>query len=120
MIQNTLEPIQIGTNFTFKFRDFISSRIVISIRFSHLLLRIRITRLFCGNLNLKVNEEELKKCINGVKYIMWVTDKSTGQFYGSSFLEMKDPDAAAVAVQQDKSKFMGRLLCSCVYIVNIQ
>ena len=43
-------------------------------------------------------------------YIKWITDKETGEFYGSSFIEMKDAQAAAAAVMQDKSKFMGRPL----------
>jgi hypothetical protein len=59
-------------------------------------------------LNKKITEEEMKKCISGVSYIKWITDKTTGEFYGSTFLEMKDADSAAMAVMQDKSKFMGR------------
>lgn len=70
----------------------------------------KITRLFCGNLNRKVTEDELKGCIEGITYIKWITDKESGEFYGSSFLEMKDPISAAAAVMQDKSKFMGRPL----------
>ncbi len=70
----------------------------------------RITRLFCGNLSRKITEEDLMARIEGVNYIKWITDKQTGEFYGSSFLDMKDPQAAAAAVLQDKSKFMGRPL----------
>lgn len=66
------------------------------------------TRLFCGNLNKKVTEEELRTRLPGIVYIKWITDKQTGEFYGSSFLEMKDPASAALAVLQDKTKFMGR------------
>eukprot|EP01038_Epipyxis_sp_PR26KG_P014919 gene14919-20068_t len=36
--------------------------------------------------------------------------KETGEFYGSTFLEMNDPESAALAVQQDRTKFMGRPL----------
>ena len=68
----------------------------------------RITRLFCGNLNRKVTEEDLQACISNITYIKWITDKQTGEFYGTSYLEMKDPASAAAAVAQDKSKFMGR------------
>jgi hypothetical protein len=67
-----------------------------------------ITRIFCGNLNKKVTEEEMKSCLEGIVYIKWITDKQTREFYGSTFLEMKDPKAAAMAVMKDKSKFMGR------------
>ena len=68
----------------------------------------RITRLFCGNLNKKVTEDELKGCLSGITHIKWITDKETGEFYGSSFLEMKDAGCAAAAVAMDKQKFMGR------------
>jgi hypothetical protein len=67
-----------------------------------------ITRLFCGNLNKKITEEELKSAIEGITFIKWITDKQTREFYGSTFLEIKDPRAAATAVMKDKSKFMGR------------
>ncbi len=70
------------------------------------------TRLFCGNLNKKITEEQLKERLPGLLYIKWITDKSTGEFYGSSFLEMKDAASAALAVLQDKTKFLGRLVHS--------
>ena len=69
-----------------------------------------ITRLFCGNLNKKITENDLHTCLPGITYIKWITDKETGEFYGSSFLEMKDPSAAAAAVLKDGSKFLGRPL----------
>jgi nucleolin len=68
----------------------------------------RVTRLFCGNLNKKVTEEELRTRLPGITFIKWITDKQTGEFYGSSFLEMKDSASAALAVLQDKTKFLGR------------
>lgn len=52
----------------------------------------------------------MKAYLPGIVYIKWITDKETGEFYGSSFIEMRDPAAAAMAVMQDKSKFMGRPL----------
>lgn len=69
-----------------------------------------ITRLFCGNLNRKVTEDQLKQCIDGITHIKWITDKLTKEFYGSTFLEMKDAKAAITAVLQDGNKFMGRPL----------
>jgi hypothetical protein len=68
----------------------------------------RITRLFCGNLKLTITEEQLTNCINGITHIKWMTDKQTREFYGSTFIEMKDPAAAAAAVQLDKTKLLGR------------
>jgi len=70
----------------------------------------KITRLFCGNLSLSVTEEALKEFLPGIVFIKWQKDKVTKEFYGSTFLEMKDPRAAALAVMQDKVKFMGRPL----------
>lgn len=68
----------------------------------------RITRVFCGNLNKDITEEQLKSCVDGVTHIKWITDKQTRQFYGSTFLELRDPRAAAEAVKKDRQKFMGR------------
>jgi RNA recognition motif-containing protein len=67
-----------------------------------------ITRLFVGNLNKNITEEQLKSCIEGITFIKWITDKSTGQFYGSTFVEMKDKKSAIEAVMKDRQKFMGR------------
>ena len=69
-----------------------------------------ITRLFCGNLSKTVTEEQLKSCIEGITYIKWITDKETKQFYGSTFIQVKDPKAAIEAVMKDKQKFMGRFV----------
>jgi len=66
----------------------------------------KITRIFCGNLNKKITEEDLRSCLEGITYIKWITDKQTREFYGSTFLEMKDPVSAAAAVLKDRSKFM--------------
>ena len=70
----------------------------------------RITRLFCGNLKLDVTEGALVELMPGITYIRWQKDKVTKAFYGSTFLEMKDPRAAAQAVAMDGNKFMGRPL----------
>ena len=69
-----------------------------------------ITRIFCGNLNKNIKEEELKGCLEGITYIKWITDKQTKEFYGSTFLELKDSKCAAEAVMKDRQKFMGRPL----------
>jgi len=69
-----------------------------------------ITRLFCGNLKLDITEEQLREQFPGITYIKWQKDKTTKAFYGSTFLEMKDPKSAALAVAKDRTKFMGRPL----------
>jgi hypothetical protein len=67
-----------------------------------------ITRLFCGNLSKTITEDQLKSFIDGITYINWITDQETKQFYGSTFIEVRDPKAAVEAVLKDKQKFMGR------------
>lgn len=52
----------------------------------------------------------MKGAIGGITFIKWMTDKQTRKFYGSTFLEMKDPKAAADAVALDKTKLLGRLV----------
>ena len=69
-----------------------------------------ITRLFVGNLKKTVTEDDLHNCLEGITYIKWITDKQSGEFYGSTFIEMKDPNFAIGAVLKDKQKFLGRPL----------
>jgi len=69
-----------------------------------------ITRLFCGNLKKEITAEQLHNAINGITHIKWMTDKVSREFYGSTFIEMKDAKAAAAAVMMDKTKLLGRPL----------
>lgn len=59
-------------------------------------------------MNKNVTEDQLRGFIEDIVYIKWITDKETQQFYGSTFLEMKDAKAACTAVMKDKQKFLGR------------
>ena len=68
----------------------------------------KITRLFCGNLNKNITEEQLKEHLPGITYIKWIRDKETGDFYGTTFLEMADAKSAASAVLKDRTKYLGR------------
>lgn len=70
----------------------------------------KITRLFCGNLNKNISEEQIKEHLPGVSYIKWIRDKETGDFYGTTFLEMEDAKSAASAVLKDRTKYLGRQL----------
>jgi len=70
----------------------------------------KITRLFCGNLNKNITEEQLKEHLSGVSFIKWIRDKETGDFYGTTFLEMEDAKSAASAVLKDRTKYLGRQL----------
>ncbi|KAL7552893.1 hypothetical protein ACHAWF_017367 [Thalassiosira exigua] len=69
-----------------------------------------ITRLFLGNLPFKVDEPSLNAhfqyCMTHVK---WITDKTTGRFYGSAFVEVRNSKDAANAMSNLNGKeLMGR------------
>jgi len=69
------------------------------------------TRIFCGNLPLKIEESMLQNFFSGcggVTAVHWVTDKETGKFYGSAFVEFDSPVAAARALELDGSMLMER------------
>lgn len=70
----------------------------------------KITRIFCGNLNKNITEEQLHEAFPGISYIKWICDKTTGEFYGTTFLEMSDAKSAANAVMKDRTKLLGRLV----------
>ena len=55
----------------------------------------------CGNVTYS---------LTGVIHIKWMTDKESGQFYGSSFVEMANVHAAARAVAMDGQQLSGRPL----------
>ena len=75
--------------------------------------------IYEGNLNRKITENQLFNAIDGITHIKWITDKLTQEFYGSTFVEMKDPQAAVNAVMMDKQKLMGRYhKCTCLNIYN--
>ena len=57
-------------------------------------------RVFIGNLSFKVDEEAVKTALadcGEVTSITWITDKETGRFYGTAFLEFDTPEAATAA-----------------------
>lgn len=68
-----------------------------------------ITRLFLGNLPFTVDESALGAFLHGKNtHIKWITDKETGKFYGSAFIEMDNSVSAADAVAMTGSKLIGR------------
>ena len=68
-----------------------------------------VTRLFVGNLPFSVDESSLNAFLPGeVTHIKWITDKETGKFYGSAFIEMDNSTSAADAVAMAGSKLIGR------------
>ena len=68
-----------------------------------------VTRLFVGNLPFSVDESSLNAFLPGeVTHIKWITDKETGKFYGSAFIEMDNSKSAAGAVAMAGEKLIGR------------
>lgn len=68
-----------------------------------------VTRLFLGNLPFSVDESSLGAFLPGkVTHIKWITDKETGKFYGSAFVEMDNSMSAADAVAMAGEKLIGR------------
>eukprot|EP00751_Fragilariopsis_kerguelensis_P048723 CAMPEP_0171028428 /NCGR_PEP_ID=MMETSP0736-20130129/35727_1 /TAXON_ID=186038 /ORGANISM="Fragilariopsis kerguelensis, Strain L26-C5" /LENGTH=360 /DNA_ID=CAMNT_0011469863 /DNA_START=44 /DNA_END=1128 /DNA_ORIENTATION=- len=66
-----------------------------------------VTRLFLGNLPFSVDESSLGAFLPGeVTHIKWITDKETGKFYGSAFIEMDNSTSAADAVAMGGQKAM--------------
>jgi len=72
-----------------------------------------VTRLFIGNLPFAVDETSLQEFASPavITHIKWITDKETGKFYGSSFVEIEDSKGAALVVKdRNGEKLMGRPL----------
>jgi RNA recognition motif-containing protein len=70
-----------------------------------------VTRMFLGNLPFTVDESSLGAFLPGeVTHIKWITDKETGKFYGSAFVEMDSSTSAADAVAMAGEKLIGRAL----------
>lgn len=69
-------------------------------------------RVFLGNLSFKVDEQAIKEgfaSCGEVTSVNWVTDKTTGKFYGSAFAEFDTPEGAtAAAAQSEKLQILGR------------
>jgi len=69
------------------------------------------TRLFLGNLPFAVDEDSLRTFLDPgfMTHVKWITDKETGKFYGSAFIEMSSSKCGAIAVKdKNGEKLMGR------------
>jgi RNA recognition motif-containing protein len=69
-----------------------------------------ITRLFVGNLSFTINEALLEEFLlpGKMTHLKWITDKETGKFYGSAFVEMYNSMDAATAVSKAGQSLLGR------------
>lgn len=74
-----------------------------------------VTRLFVGNMCRKTMDEDMLCKTLGdvdndaaVTHVQWLTDRKTGLFYGSAFVEMDSPRSAAIAVSKNGTVVLGR------------
>lgn len=69
-------------------------------------------RCFIGNLSYKIDEDGVKNAFKEkgltIVDVFFLTDKETGDFYGSSFCEFSSPEEAAKAVSFAGMPIMGR------------
>ena len=73
----------------------------------------RITRLFLKNMCAKqMDEAKLLECLQParVTHIQWLTDRNTGKFYGSAFIEVKTAEDAGSVMALDGTMVLGRRL----------
>eukprot|EP01128_Nolandella_sp_AFSM9_P005257 TRINITY_DN2512_c1_g5_i1.p1 TRINITY_DN2512_c1_g5~~TRINITY_DN2512_c1_g5_i1.p1 ORF type:complete len:364 (-),score=116.05 TRINITY_DN2512_c1_g5_i1:943-2007(-) len=71
----------------------------------------RSTRLFFKNLHPEVTDERIVKTFHkcgNIEKIWFVKDRQTGEFYGTAFVEMETPLAAAKVLKIRGLKIMGR------------
>lgn len=71
----------------------------------------RITRLFLKNMCAKqMDEEKLLEFLHPAKvtHIQWLTDRNTGTFYGSAFIEVKTAEDAGSVLALDGMTVLGR------------
>ena len=70
-----------------------------------------VTRLLLKNMCRKnMDEATLMDAILGITHIVWKTDRKTGQFFGSGWVEMATPEDAARAVGMSGKRVLGRPL----------
>lgn len=69
----------------------------------------KITRLFVKNMcNRQMDQDSLCDFLPNITHIMWLTDRITGRFYGSAFVEMATPEDAAYAVSRNGEYIFNR------------
>lgn len=71
----------------------------------------RITRLFLKNMCAKqMDEEKLLEFLHPAKvsHIQWLTDRNTGAFYGSAFIEVKTAEDAGSVLAANGMTVLGR------------
>ena len=69
------------------------------------------TRLFMGNLPWAITDEQLSEaCGCELRAIKRITDKESGKFYGSVFIEASDPQSAGAAVKKNGLEVGGRVV----------
>jgi nucleolin len=69
------------------------------------------TRVFLGNCSFDINDEAVHEAFDKfgtITTIDWVTDKDTGKFYGTGFINFSTPEEAHKALVMDQQEIAGR------------
>ena len=69
------------------------------------------SRIFIGNLSFKITDELLHSAFShcgAIDGVHWVTDKTTGKFYGSAFIDFQSPTAVPAALLLNNTELLGR------------
>ena len=69
------------------------------------------SRIFIGNLPFKITDDLLHSTFSpcgAIDGVHWVTDKTTGKFYGSAFIDFQSPTAIPAALQLNNTELLGR------------
>ena len=69
------------------------------------------SRIFIGNLPFKITDDLLHSTFahcGPIEGVHWVTDKATGKFYGSAFIDFQSPAAIAAALALNHTELLGR------------
>ena len=70
-----------------------------------------VKRLFLGNCSFDINDDLLKEALGKygtIESIHWVTDRETGKFYGTGFVEFSTVEEANAALAADGVEIAGR------------
>eukprot|EP01118_Nematostelium_gracile_P007207 TRINITY_DN2334_c0_g1_i3.p1 TRINITY_DN2334_c0_g1~~TRINITY_DN2334_c0_g1_i3.p1 ORF type:complete len:366 (+),score=130.80 TRINITY_DN2334_c0_g1_i3:88-1185(+) len=68
-------------------------------------------RVFVGNLSYSIDDDSIKQAfaeIGEVRNVEWLTDKTTGKFYGCGFLTFETPEIASQALSLNGTDVLGR------------
>lgn len=70
-------------------------------------------RIFLGNLPFQITDELIHECFDefgAISGVHWVTDKATGKFYGTAFVDFEEASSAKAALVRNGVEILGRAI----------